>query len=158
MKRLSIALLAKSCLLCTLVLGGLCVPAVAAQEAQQVGIVIQEMPYNAAENLYDLRFSVTNPERVSMVIVRLVDSNGTDVGKYLVDLNMSRTAHVEIDGSGFTPEGEYTVLIQAQDQFGNLLKRPGDNKSDERSRTARWCPQASSFRSSRSTPTLTSAC
>ena len=110
MKRLPIAILT-SCLLCTLVLGGLRVPDAAAQEAQQVGIVIHELSYDPNSKIYDLSFGVTNPERVGMVIVHVVDGNATNVARYNIELNMSPTAKVEINGKGFTPGGEYTIQI-----------------------------------------------
>jgi hypothetical protein len=115
-------------MLCLLLLGGLHLPAGAAQEVEQVGIVIQELSYDSEGKTYALLFSITNPERVAMVIVRVVDGNATDVGKYNVELNMSRTAEVLIDGAEFVPGAEYTVVIQAQDRFGNLLERPGDRQ------------------------------
>jgi hypothetical protein len=106
---------------------------VAAQQ-QPVAVVIDGLRYNPTTNRYHLTLTITNPETVSLVIVKVEEDEGgiiVENAGAMIDPHGQPNLWADLDASGMKPERKYVLSVQAVDLSGNRIQKPTDGPGSE---------------------------
>lgn len=113
----------------------------AIQSENQVAVQLTGLSYDPLTASYNVSLSISSPEFVRQLYIKIEEENGTDLFENSVTLSGRRTIQPEFSAARLKPGGEYILKVRATNWQGNLILRPdsegGGTQGDQSTLAAR---------------------